>query len=375
MRDQLLGFGAPKGTLDRGADRARLVRWRRQHADSFAAVSARLRWRAERAQSETVDEDPSGDLKDRMHNVDRTAIEAKGLRRSFGKIVAVDGVDLSVASGELVSLLGPNGAGKTTTIRMLCCLLRPTAGTAVVGGHDTQQDPISVKQVIAVSPQETAIADHLDAWENLSLMARLHGLDKDETRRRSEQLLAMFGLDGRADERVNKFSGGMKRRLSIAMALVSDPEILFLDEPTLGLDPQSRRGLWEHISSLKGDKTIVLTTHYLEEADALADRIVVIDEGRVIAEGTSDELKALVPEGQMTIIDADLTDAAVEELTSRFGPVRRRDGGAEILRPDVSLDDIVDVLRPLGIATTAAYRKQVTLDDVFVQLTGKELRE
>ena len=258
---------------------------------------------------------------------------------------------------------------------MLCCLLRPTQGTAIVGGHDTQQDPIAVKQIIAVSPQETAIAEHLDAWENLSLMARLHGLGKDETKQQSARLLHMFGLDGRADERVNKFSGGMKRRLSIAMALVSDPEILFLDEPTVGLDPQSRRGLWEHIESLKGKTTIVLTTHYLEEADALADRIVIIDEGRIVAQGTSDELKTLVPKGQVTVIDADLTDAAVEALAMTFGPVTRRTNGAEILRPDVGLDAIVDVLRPLGIATRATYREQVTLDDVFVHLTGKELRE
>jgi ABC-2 type transport system ATP-binding protein len=303
------------------------------------------------------------------------AIEVRGLRRTFDDFVAVDDVDLTVDRGELVALLGPNGAGKTTSIRMMCCLLRPTSGTAMVGGHDTVDAPMAVKQLIAVSPQETAIAEHLTAWENLRLMARLHGLDKEEAQRRSADLLDMFALRNRAGERAKKYSGGMKRRLSIAMALVSDPEILFLDEPTLGLDPQSRRGLWDHIEQLKGEMTVVLTTHYLEEADALADRIVVIDEGRVVAEGTSDELKALVPGGQMTIVDLDLTDEAVDALAARFGTVRRRDGGVEIDRVDLSLDDVVDVLRPLGIATRSVYRNQVTLDDVFVHLTGKELRE
>ena len=189
------------------------------------------------------------------------AIRISGLTKRYGDLAAVDGVDLAVAPGELFSLLGPNGAGKTTTIKMLCCLVRPTAGSAEVLGHDISADPTAVKQVIAVSPQETAIAEHLTARENLRLMARLHGLGKDETEARSEELLEMTGLTARAGDRVRKYSGGMKRRLSIAMALVSNPDILFLDEPTLGLDPQSRRGLWDYIEGLKGGMTIVLTTH------------------------------------------------------------------------------------------------------------------
>lgn len=185
----------------------------------------------------------------------------------------------------------------------------------------------------------------------------------------------MLGLRERARDRAGKFSGGMKRRLSIAMALVSDPAILFLDEPTLGLDPQSRRGLWEYIATLKGATTIVLTTHYLEEADALADRIVIIDEGRVIARGTVDELKAMVPDSQATVVDAELTDDALVALERRFGPVRRRPNGAEIARLDVGLDEVVDVLRPLGVAVRQLYQRQASLDDAFVHLTGKELRE
>lgn len=302
------------------------------------------------------------------------AIEASDLTRTFGDFVAVDGIDLSVRRGELFSLLGPNGAGKTTTIRMLCCLQQPTRGWAAVGGFDIVSDPISVKRVIAVSPQETAVAEHLNAWENLRLMARLHGLGKEETKRRSEELLEMMALDERARERVKNYSGGMKRRLSIAMALVSDPEVLFLDEPTLGLDPQSRRGLWEHIENLKGRITIVLTTHYLEEADALADRIAIIDRGRVVAEGTPDELRTLVPDGRVTVIEADLTDEAMDALRTRFGSARRRDGGVEIDDPDVSLDAVIDLLRPLGIAVRSTYRSEVSLDDVFVHLTGRQLR-
>jgi ABC-2 type transport system ATP-binding protein len=297
------------------------------------------------------------------------------LRRTFGRFVAVDGIDLSVGPGELFSLLGPNGAGKTTTIRMLCCLLRPTGGTATIGGLDIRDDPLAVKQIIAVSPQETAIAEHLDAWENLSLMARLHGLDKAETRRRSEALLEMLALAGRANDRAKKYSGGMKRRLSIAMALVSRPRVLFLDEPTLGLDPQSRRGLWEHIGGLKGETTIVLTTHYLEEADALADRIGVIDDGKVVALGTAAELKAAVPGAGVTVVEADLTDGAVEALGHAFPSVRRIPEGAEITGEDVRLDAVVDVLRPLGIEVRSSFRKQVSLDDVFVHLTGRQLRE
>ncbi len=304
------------------------------------------------------------------------AIEASGLSRTFGALVAADGVDLSIGQGELFSLLGPNGAGKTTTIRMLCCLLRPTSGTAKVKGHDIRTDPLSVKRVIAISPQETAIAEHLNAWENLSLMARLHGMTKQETKQRSGELLEMMSLTGRATDRVKKFSGGMKRRLSIAMALVSKPQVLFLDEPTLGLDPQSRRGLWEHIEGLKGDTTIVLTTHYLEEADALADRIAVIDEGKVVALGTSEELKAGVLDAQVTIVEAEnLTDDAVEALRQRFSEVRLIAGGVEIGDADASLDDISDCLRPRGVAIQSAHRRRVTLDDVFLQLTGKQLRE
>jgi len=304
----------------------------------------------------------------------QVAVRASSLSRSFGDLVAVDGVDLTVGRGELFSLLGPNGAGKTTTIRMLCCLLRPTGGAAEVMGHDVVSDPLSVKSVINISPQETAVAEHLNAWENLSLIAGLHGIDR--VKARSGELLEMMGLTERAGDRVKKYSGGMKRRLSIAMALISDPEVLFLDEPTLGLDPQSRRAIWEHIEALKGEKTVLLTTHYLEEADALADRIAVMDKGGIIALGTADELKeSVIGEPVMVVEAPGLDDGAFEALRRFYPATRRTEAGVEIEAREVSVYDIADVLRPRGIAVQSTHRKQVTLDDVFLHLTGERLRE
>jgi ABC-2 type transport system ATP-binding protein len=298
-----------------------------------------------------------------------------GLARSFGEFVAVDGIDLSVADGELFALLGPNGAGKTTTLRMLSCLLRPTSGTATILGHDVREDPLAVKQLIAISPQETAIAEHLNAWENLALMAGVHGVDRAAIRERSTDLLETLGLTKRGKEKAKHYSGGMKRRLSIAMALISEPRVLFLDEPTIGLDPQSRRGMWEYIAGLKGATTIVLTTHYLEEADALADRVAIIDTGRVIALGTPRELKKRSTAGSVTVVEStDLTDEAFGALHSACPSAVRINGAVEIV-DDVSVDAVTDCLRPFGVHVTGVYRHHVTLDDVFLELTGKELRE
>jgi ABC-2 type transport system ATP-binding protein len=304
------------------------------------------------------------------------AIEMIDLTRTFGNMTAVDHLDLSVNHGELFALLGPNGAGKTTTIKMLCCLTRPTAGTASVMGYDVQADALSVKAAIAVSPQETAIAGNLNAWENLELMAGLHGFTKSEAKLRSGEFLELMGLTSRAKDRVKKYSGGMKRRLSIAMALVSDPQVLVLDEPTLGLDPQSRRAIWEYIETLKGDKTILLTTHYLEEADELADRIAIIDDGKIVALGSAAELKTRISDGEPMVVEAaSLTEAGLDALRRKYSDVRQIEGGAEIRADDVTLYDIQDILRPTGVVVEASYRKSVTLDDVFLHYTGKQLRE
>jgi len=306
----------------------------------------------------------------------RYAIQTSGITRKFKDFVAVDGIDLSINKGELFALLGPNGAGKTTTIKMLCCLLKPSSGTATIMGHDTQKDPIAVKQIIDLSPQETAIAEHLNAWENLSLIGRIHGFGKEEVQKRSEELLEMMGLLNRAKDRVGKYSGGMKRRLSIAMALVSDPQVLFLDEPTLGLDPQSRRSIWEHITNLKGKKTIVLTTHYLEEADSLADRIAIIDDGKIIALGTPGELKDSISDIQVMVIKSkNLTADSMEGLREIYPETSEVTGGVEIKAKELNFNEIVDYLRSKGIVIESTSQKQITLDDVFLHLTGKELRE
>lgn len=309
-------------------------------------------------------------------NGNRFAIQTFSLSRKFGDLVAVNGIDLSIKEGELFSLLGPNGAGKTTAIKMLCCLLRPSSGTAKIMSHDINEDSMAVKRIIDVSPQETAIAEHLNAWENLSLIGGIRGLAKEEVKKRAGDLLEMVGLTKRAKEQVRRFSGGMKRRLSIAMALVADPKVLFLDEPTLGLDPQSRRGIWEHIAELKGKKTILLTTHYLEEADALADRIAIIDEGKVAALGTPQELKDSISDMQVMVVKAkNLPPNVIDGLREMYPEVKATDDGIEIKAKELSFYEIVDYLRPRGVAIQSMSLKQPTLDDVFLQLTGKELRE
>ncbi|MFC1945817.1 ATP-binding cassette domain-containing protein [Chloroflexota bacterium] len=309
-------------------------------------------------------------------NDNHFAIQTFSISKNFGGFSAVDNIDLSVNKGELFSLLGPNGAGKTTTIKMLCCLTRPSSGTATIMGHDIQKNSIAVKQIIDVSPQETAIAEHLNARENLRLIGGIHGLDKAVVQKRSDELLEMLGLTNRAKEQVRKYSGGMKRRLSIAMALVSDPQVLFLDEPSLGLDPQSRRSIWEHIAELKGKITVVLTTHYLEEADSLADRVAIMDEGRIIALGTPGELKASISDMQVMVVKArNLAPETIQGLKEMYQEVKEIDGGVEIKAKEVSFSEVVDYLRPKGVEIESTSQKQITLDDVFLHLTGKELRE
>lgn len=221
-----------------------------------------------------------------------TMIDIKGLTKRFGNHTAVDGVDLSVGEGELFGLLGVNGAGKTTLIRMLSCLSRPTAGEAYMDGHSVTTDPTAVKAVIGVSPQATAVAPNLTVRENLELMARVYGDSPKEASARAEAVIQQHSLGEIATHRAKVLSGGWQRRLSIAMAVISDPKILFLDEPTLGLDVLARRELWRTVESMKGQKTILLTTHYLEEAEALCDRIAVMVKGQIRAIGSPDELKA-----------------------------------------------------------------------------------
>lgn len=226
------------------------------------------------------------------------AIQAVGLTKKYKGVTAVDGLDLSIRSGELFSLLGVNGAGKTTTIKMLSCLTQPTSGDALLGGMSIKKDPAAVKRIIGVSPQETAVAPNLTVRENLELMCGVRGYSRAHSRERAAELSEEFGLGEVSGRKAGKLSGGWQRRLSIAMALTGQPEILFLDEPTLGLDVIARSELWDTVRSLKGKTTIVLTTHYMEEAEALSDRIGIMRGGRLLALGTAEELKALAGEGR-----------------------------------------------------------------------------
>lgn len=219
------------------------------------------------------------------------AIRTAGLTKRYREVTAVDGLDLTVQQGELFSLLGVNGAGKTTTIKMLSCLTGPTSGNAFLNGRGVVSDPAGVKAIIGISPQETAVAPNLTAGENLLLMGGVHGLPRETRRRRAAELSRQLGLESVLSRKAGKLSGGWQRRLSIAMALVSEPEILFLDEPTLGLDVLARSELWETIRSFKGRITVILTTHYMEEAEALSDRIGIMKNGRLLVVGTPGELK------------------------------------------------------------------------------------
>ena len=219
------------------------------------------------------------------------AIQTNGLAKQYRTLTAVDKLNLEIGKGELFSLLGVNGAGKTTTVKMLTCLTKPTGGDAIVGGYSIIKEPEQVKRLIGVSPQETAVAPNLSVQENLELICGIHSFSKGKTQQKIKELSGRFALDTVLNRKAGKLSGGWQRRVSIAMALISEPEILFLDEPTLGLDVIARHELWEVIRSLKGHVTIILTTHYMEEAEALSDRIGIMKSGRLLAVGTAEELK------------------------------------------------------------------------------------
>ena len=221
------------------------------------------------------------------------AIETKGLTKRYGEITAVKQLSLSVRDGEMIALLGVNGAGKTTAIKMLSCLTPPDAGEAWLGGHSILTDTEAVKRIINVSPQETAVAKKLTVQENLRFIAEIHGISKEKVAERVEKMLLDMGLSPVATQRAGTLSGGWQRRLSIAMALISEPQILFLDEPTLGLDVIARHELWSYIKTLKGSMTVILTTHYLEEAEALCDRIAIMAAGELITLGTVSQIKEL----------------------------------------------------------------------------------
>jgi ABC-2 type transport system ATP-binding protein len=304
------------------------------------------------------------------------AIQTSNLTKIFNGLAAVDGIDLDIKKGELFALLGPNGAGKTTTINILCCLLKPSGGTAQVMGYDINRQPFKIKEIIGVSPQETIISEHLNSQENLNLIGRIHSVSSDELKIRSQQLLKTMALSHRAKDQVRKFSGGMKRRLNIIMALIHNPDILFLDEPTLGLDPQARGAIWEYINHLKGARTILLTTHYMDEANSLADRIGIMDKGKIVALGTRYELKTnLLKRHTMIVYAWNLTRKVLNEMQTRYEEVEVTDGTMTITDEKLDFKEIIDRLYSLGAIVRSAYIKEPTLEDVFLHITGRELRE
>jgi ABC-2 type transport system ATP-binding protein len=306
------------------------------------------------------------------------AIEVVGLERVFGEVKAVQGVDLEVEEGKIYGFLGPNGAGKTTTVRMLTTLLLPTGGRATVGGHDVVKEARRVRSSIGVALQEAALDPLMTGRELIRLQATLQGLPSAEGRRRADSLLERVDLDGAADRRVGGYSGGMQRRLDLAAALVHEPRVLFLDEPTTGLDPVSRKTIWEEVRSLNEDGTTVfLTTQYLEEADQLADNVGIIDDGRIVAEGTPESLKSDIgnPHIRLQLAAGSIADA--ERALAQIGKlipaadsetvlVEVADGAAEIPSVVRALDDA-------GIAVGALELVHPTLDDVFVAKTGKHI--
>ena len=315
----------------------------------------------------------------RQHT-DRTlpAIEAAGLRKAYGEKVVLDGIDLRVPRGTIFSLLGPNGAGKTTTVQILSTLIRADGGTARVAGHDLGAEPQSVRAAIGVTGQFSAVDNLITGEENMALMADLHHLDRREGRRVTAELLERFDLVDAAKKPASTYSGGMRRRLDIAMTLVGSPEVIFLDEPTTGLDPRSRHAVWQIVRDLvAGGVTVFLTTQYLEEADQLADRIAVLNGGRIVAEGTPDELKRLVPGGHVRLRfpdpaelarAADLLDMGVrddEALTLQVPG----DGSVHTLRA------LLDILDGHSVAVDSLTVHTPDLDDVFFAVTGRPEQE
>jgi ABC-2 type transport system ATP-binding protein len=306
------------------------------------------------------------------------AIEVTRLERTFeGGIQAVAGVDIEVAEGEIYAFLGPHGAGKTTTVRMLTTLLRPTGGSARVAGHDVVAEAAQVRRAIGVALQEAALDPLMTGRELIRLQATLHGLTSEEGRRRSDELLTRVGLRQAADRRVGTYSGGMRRRLDLASALVHEPRVLFLDEPTTGLDPVSRKAIWEEVAALNDEGTTVfLTTQYLEEADKLADRVGIIARGRIVAEGTPASLKAEVGRPHLEIGLVDGTADLAERVCAAFGrPLPQKDGKVlvELERGAAEVAEIVRALDEAGVMVDSLDLVEPTLDDVFVAKTGEHL--
>jgi ABC-2 type transport system ATP-binding protein len=311
-------------------------------------------------------------------------IETRDLRRTFksrkSEVEAVRGVDLSIGAGEIFGFLGPNGAGKTTTLRMLATLLTPTSGDATVAGADLRREPQAVRERIGYVPQGGSTDPAETGRGELVLQCRLYGMNKSDAQARAAEVLAALDLEAAADRTINSYSGGMKRRLDVGLGIVHKPSVLFLDEPTTGLDPQARARMWDEIRLLRaGGTTVFLTTHYLEEADALADRLAIIDQGKIVAEGTADELKRKVAGDVVTIVVSGATEHVLEavrrqsfvrEATSEDGVVR-----LYVDRGETAVPLLLRVLDGEGLEASSIALHRPSLDDVFLLQTGRSLRD
>ena len=309
------------------------------------------------------------------------AIETKNLKKYFGDIHAVDGIDLQIPKGELFGFLGPNGAGKTTTISMLSTILPPTSGEASILGNDIRKDAKNIKEIIGVCPQEIVLYERLTAKENINLIAKMHGLKKADYKEKTDDLLGRMNLLDRANSLVKTYSGGMKRRVNVLMAVIHDPEVVIFDEPTAGLDPQSRRVVWDFIRDFqKKNATIILTTHNMEEADDLSDELIIIDYGKIIAQGTPKELKGRLGKG-------DVIEFKVKEQINReeviprlkkldfvkwVKPVGKR---RIILNGLDGLRRINEIIDAVAVKLLDISIRKNTLEDVFIDLTGRRLRD
>ncbi len=307
---------------------------------------------------------------------------AKDLKKSYGDLEAVKGVSFSILEGEIFSLLGPNGAGKTTTISMLCCLLEPTAGEAEIGGHSIAKEPMDVKRLIGVVPQDLALYEALTASQNLVFWGQMYGMGGQALKNRIVEVLEQVGLSDRANSRVDTFSGGMKRRLNIAVGLMHKPSLLFMDEPTVGIDPQSRRNILDMVKDLRSQgMTVLYTTHYMEEAEELADRVGIIDHGQLIALGTQKELTHLV--GEMETLRLHFNeDESTADLLSKFEKVpgvkaaSATDHQIILTVADASdvLPEVMNASAAAGVRIRSIDIQEPNLESVFLHLTGRALR-
>lgn len=312
---------------------------------------------------------------------DYKAIQVQDLHKNFGDVYAVQGVSFDVQAGEIFSLLGPNGAGKTTTISMVSCLLEPTKGGALVMGHSIKREPMAVKAAIGVVPQEVALYEDLSARENLTFWGKMYGLRGGELKQRVNEVLEVIGLAERQKGRVSKFSGGMKRRLNIGIALLHRPQVIIMDEPTVGIDPQSRRNILDSVKDLnRQGATVLYTTHYMEEAQELSDHIAIMDHGKIIAYGTHEELVQIVGEMDRITLTINAESSRIMErweITEGVQHTSAEDGTIELLVDDSNLvlPRLFEAATQVGVRITSVDIREPNLEAVFLHLTGRALRD